>query len=197
MAVTPSRSGAARKGQGGRVGGNRAAAAAGAGKKKLEWTGVRYRPWGRWAAEISVPRTRARLWIGTFDNAIQAALAYDAAMFCFYGAHLPRSRKFNFPAAPRPDVPEHVRVELTVANIKAIAEKYGRSLAGHYTPPPVRPAAAPLVAAAAGDAAGAGATATTDHGNMSDMADDVVTNADCLLSLSLDDIAAVMALLLG
>ncbi|XP_062195308.1 ethylene-responsive transcription factor ERF016-like [Phragmites australis] len=193
MAVAPSSNGAASRGLARRRGGQSSAAAWG--QKKPEWTtGVRYRKWGRWAAEIRVPRTRARLWIGTFDRARQAALAYDAAMFCFYGERLPRPRKFNFPALPRPKIPEHVRVELTVANIKAIAEKYARILADHV-PPPVRPAAAPLVAAAAaGAAAGACATATADHGNTNDMDDDVVTCADCLLSFNPDEFAGVTAL---
>ncbi|OQU78048.1 hypothetical protein SORBI_3009G145200 [Sorghum bicolor] len=47
--------------------------------------------------EIRVPHTRLRLWIGKFRHCLEAALAYDAAMFCFYGEHLPRPRRFNFP----------------------------------------------------------------------------------------------------
>ncbi|OQU78047.1 hypothetical protein SORBI_3009G145200 [Sorghum bicolor] len=34
--------------------------------------------------EIRVPHTRLRLWIGKFRHCLEAALAYDAAMFCFY-----------------------------------------------------------------------------------------------------------------
>ncbi|CAN6451410.1 unnamed protein product [Victoria cruziana] len=82
-----------------------------------KYKGVRMRKWGKWVAEVRLPNSRERIWLGSYDTPEKAARAYDAAVFCLRGP----AGKLNFPGNP-PNIPE--ASTLSPSQIQAAAARF-------------------------------------------------------------------------
>ncbi|CAL0310903.1 unnamed protein product [Lupinus luteus] len=79
---------------------------------ELRYRGVRKTPSGRFTAQTTDPLKKARVWLGTFDSAEEAARAYDAASRTFRG---PKA-KTNF-SLPQQYINHHENFVPAVADL--------------------------------------------------------------------------------
>ena len=94
--------------------------------------GVRYRSWGRWVSEIRLPRSRERVWLGSFATAEMASRAFEAASIALHGSPPSpdngRPRPRHRAAGPKPGFGTPAQHRLFKDKIRAIANAAAASV---------------------------------------------------------------------